>query len=175
MALKKKTLVFGIMWSRAGGRFETTEKEPSPVLCYITVIELGGKTLLIYYIINDSELALVIAVSSLIPLIVFFVFSVLFFRRSLRALTNNYLFLYAILSFITPLMFNVWISFFLAPVMIFIIRNYYEKNSVKDMLEKLTISKDDYSKYMNSVLRITTLSTVGFLIGIIVRLCIVNY
>lgn len=72
-------------------------------------------------------------------------------------------------------MFNVWISFFLAPVMIFIIRNYYEKNSVKDMLEKLAISKDDYSKYMNSVLRITTLSTVGFLIGIIVRLCIVNY
>lgn len=124
------------------------------------------------FIITDSELALKIAISSLVPLIVFSIISILFFNRSLYALSINYLFLYLTISFMIPLIFNILISFVLAPIVMFIIRRYYEIYSVKKFLNRENISKDNYPQKMNTISKIVLLSLLGFSFGVVVRLCI---
>ena len=144
--------------------------EPSPD--FFIVIELGGSALLIDFIINDSELALKIAISSLIPLIVFSIISASFFNRSLFALSLNYLLLYLTFSFMIPLLFSVLFSFVLFPIMLFVIRRYYEMYSVKKFLNIENISKDNFPQKMNKISKIVLLSLLGFSFGFVVRLCI---
>lgn len=127
---------------------------------------------MIDFIINDSELALKIAISSLIPLIVFSIISALFFNRSLFALSLNYLLLYLTFSFMISLLFSVWFSFVLFPIMLFVIRRYYEMYSVKKFLNRENISKDNPPQKMNTISKIVLLSLLGFSLGFVVRLCI---
>ena len=85
----------------------------------------------------------------------------------LRLLNIAYMFLYDAITFILPLLFVWWFSALLSVVSVFLVRKYYEKQSLILHFKKIGEDEEHYKDYISEPLAVISSCIISYMCGIV--------
>lgn len=88
-------------------------------------------------------------------------------KITLRLLNIAYMILYDAVSFILPLLLVWWLSALLSVVLIFLVRKYYEKQSLILYLKQIDAEEDRYKEYISKPLAVISSCIISYMFGLV--------
>ncbi len=124
---------------------------------------------IIFYLIVIDELTITI---SLILIILLFLMIFIFFlishknkSKQLKLLRISYMILYDVISFILPLIFVWWFALLLDIILIFIIRAFYEKQSIVMHFNEVGTESEQYKIYISKLPIVLVSAFISYISG----------
>lgn len=88
-------------------------------------------------------------------------------KITLRLLNIAYMLLYDAVSFILPLLLVWWLSALLSVVLIFLVRKYYEKQSLILYLKQIDAEEERYKEYISKPLAVISSCIISYMFGLV--------
>lgn len=88
-------------------------------------------------------------------------------KVTLRLLSIAYMVLYDAVSFILPLLLVWWLSALLSVVLIFLLRKYYEKQSLILYLKQIDAEEECYKEYISKPLAVISSCIISYMCGLV--------
>lgn len=125
---------------------------------------------MIFYLIIVNDITITVILSLMILLFCLaIIFLLLCYKnkdRQLKFLLVCYMIVYDVISFILPLIFVWWLAVLIDFLLIFVIRQFYEKQSIIMHFKQID-KNDDYKKYISKLTVVLPSSFISFMCGLL--------